>query len=70
MIIDSPFGTPIKPNDVNIDDRNGPSRISPYLQFVSAYTSPFTALMQLIVGLHSANDTQCHEETVMQLNVG
>ncbi len=59
MIIDSPFGTPSKPNDVNIDDRNGPSHVVPYLDFVSGYTSSYTTLMLLIVALHSANDTQC-----------
>ncbi len=40
---------------------NGPSHVAPYLEFVSAYTSPSTGLMLLIViiALHAANDTQC-----------
>ncbi len=61
MIIDSPFGTPSKPNDLNIDDRNGPSHVASYLEFVSAYTCLSTVLMVLIViiALHAANDTQC-----------
>ncbi len=39
MILDYPFGAPITPNDVNIDEMNCSSHVQPYIKYVGVFYS-------------------------------